>query len=219
MRAATRLLVLVTALGLVACTGDEPVPPPLAERFVSAADAPASKPDPVELRQTANELDEFVTGFSSHMVDADSEDMTQVFQDAGFKQAGTEVRFFGETHSRDAPHVFSSFFELDSEDGAASALDWLVTDAKKPCPESCATVISEFDVPDIPDAIGVRRLATAENIEAAGTSNQFPHDSYSVSFSIGSLVYTMEFSGPPGSVSVEQAREIATAYYDRLAGE
>jgi len=39
-----------------------------------------------------------------------------------------------------------------------------------------------------------------------------------VAFTVGSSVYTMEFAGPPGSVSMQRAREIATAYHDRLAG-
>ena len=44
--------------------------------------------------------------------------MTTVFQEAGFKAAGIDTRFFGETHTDTAPHVISSFIELESEDGA-----------------------------------------------------------------------------------------------------
>jgi hypothetical protein len=218
MRFAIRLLVPLTAVVFVACSGGDDAPPPLAQRFVTAADAPGSKPDPEEGRETAEVVDEFVATFTQHMVDPDREEMSTVFQDAGFKGAGTEVRYFGETHSPDAPHVFSSFYELESEDGARSVLDWLETDSKKPCPESCATVVSDFDVDDIPDARAVNRLTTAENIEAAGTPGQIPRDSYWVGFTVGSSVYAMEFAGPPGSVSEQQAREIASAYHDRLAG-
>ena len=168
-----------------------------------------------QLRDVADRLDDGLT----HMVDADSQDMTTVFQEAGFEQAGTEVRFYGETHSPDDPHIFSSFYELGSEDGARIALDWLVKDAKKPCPESCATVLSDFDVAGIPDSSGARRLTTAEAIEAAGTPNQIPRDDYLVAFTVGSSVYTVNLAGPPGSVTEQQAREIASAYYDRLAGD
>ena len=218
MRYAVRLAVLVTAVALMACSGDEPAPPPLAQRFVSAADAPGSTIDTVEVRETADEIDAFVSLFSPHMVDADRDEMTTVFGEAGFQEAGTEVRFIGETHSPDVPHIFSSFYEVGSEDEAASTLDWLVTDSKKPCPESCATVVSEFDVPGIPDTNGVRRLTTAEAIEAAGTSEQIPRDSYLVGFTVGSSVYTMDLAGPPGSVTEQEARETASAYYDRLTG-
>ena len=145
--------------------------------------------------------------------------MTTVFQEAGFKGAGVDTRFYGETHTPGAsPHVFSSFIELESEDGATSALDWLETDSKKPCPMSCAVQISSFDVDDIEDARGVHRLTTAEDIERLGTEDQRPFDSYWVGFTNGAFVYTVDLLGPPGSVSEEQALEIASAYYDRLTG-
>lgn len=127
-----------------------------------------------------------------------------------------DARFFGETHAFTAPHVFSSFIELESEDGATSALDWLETDSRKPCPMSCAVQISTFDVDDIPDARGVHRIATAEDIARVGTEDQPPFDSYWVGFTNGAFVYTADLRGPPGSVSEEQALDIASAYYDRL---
>jgi hypothetical protein len=218
-RYAVRLAVLLAVVSLVACSGDEPDPPPLAQRFVTAADAPGSTIDTVEVRETADETDAFVSLFSQHMVDADRAEMTSVFDEAGFLNAGTEVRFIGEEHSPDAPHIFSSFYEVGSEDGATSALEWLVEDSGKPCPESCATVVSQFGVPGIPDASGVRRLTTAEAIEAAGTEEQIARDSYWTGFTVGSSVYTIEFAGPPGSVTLQRAREIASAYHDRLAGD
>jgi hypothetical protein len=217
MRHAIRLAVVVTAV-MAACSGNEPAPPPLAERFVTEADAPGSTLDPEEGRATADELDAFISTFSGFMVDADREEMTSVFEEAGFEQAGTEVRFIGKEHSPDEPHIFSSFYQLDSEDEVGSTLDWLESDSMKPCPESCATVVSDFDVDGIPDTTGIRRLTTAEAIEAAGLPNQIPRDQYWIGFTVGSSVYTMELAGPPGSVTEEQAREIASAYYDRLTG-
>ena len=86
----------------------------------------------------------------------------------------------------------------------------------KPCPGSCATRITTFDVEDIEGGRGVRRVATAEDIEAAGTEDERPLDSYWVGFTVGPFVYTVELRGPPGSVSEEQTRTIATAYHDRL---
>jgi hypothetical protein len=220
MRSAIRLLALVTAVALVACSGDdETAPPPLAQRFLTAADAPGTKPDPVETRETTVDFDEFIAVLGPALIDPDEEEMTTVFQEAGFKGAGVDARFFGETHDPHGPHVFSSFIELESEDGASSALGWLETDAMKPCPNSCATRVSSFGVDGIPDARGVHRIATAEDIEAAGTENEQPSDSYWVGFTVGSVVYVMELHGPPGgSVSEEQAQEIASAYYDRLTG-
>ena len=165
------------------------------------------------------DLDEFIPAFSPAVVDPDEEEMATVFQEAGFEVAGEDVRFFGETHTPTARHLFNWYIELESEDGAGSVLDWLEADSMKPCPESCAVRISSFDVDGIPDARGIHRIATAKDIEAAGTEDQRPSDDYWVAFTVGSIVYTMELQGPPGgSVSAEQAQEIASAYYDRLTG-
>ena len=195
-------------------------PVPLAQRFLTAEDAPGSTPDPVEKRQTTVDVDEFIAALSELVVDPDEEEMTTVFQEAGFKGAGVDARFFGETHTPGAsPHVVSSFIELESEDGATSALDWLETDSRKPCPMSCAVQISTFDVDAIADARGVHRIATAEDIEKFGTTDQQPFESYWVGFTDGSFVYTVDLHGPPGSVSEEQALDIASAYHDRLTGD
>jgi hypothetical protein len=221
VRFAIPLLAALAMITLVACAdGDDETaaPLPLAQRFVTAEDAPGSKPDPVEKRETTVDFDVFIPALSERAVDPDKEEMTTVFQDAGFKRAGVDARFFGATHTFTARHVFSSFIELESEDGATSALDWLETDSRKPCPMSCAVQISTFDVDDIADARGVHRVATAEDIERVGTEDQQPFDSYWVGFTEGSFVYTVDLRGPPGSVSEERALDIASAYHDRLAG-
>jgi hypothetical protein len=89
----------------------------------------------------------------------------------------------------------------------------------KPCPHSCAARVSSFDADGIPDARGVHRIATAEDIEAAGTEAEDPSDSYWVGFTEGSIVYTVDLHGIPGSVSEEQVQRIASAYYERLTGD
>ena len=190
-----------------------------AQRFVTAEDAPGSKPDPVEKRQTTTDFDAFISTLSDSSVDPDMDEMTTFFKDAGFKSAGLDARFFGETHSPETSvHVFSSFIEVGSEDGATSALDWLESDQMKPCPVSCAVQRSSFEVDDIPDARGVHRVATAEDIERVGKSDERPQDDYWIGFTRGPIVYTMLLHGHavPGTVSEEQAQQIAKAYYDRL---
>ena len=208
------------AVALVACGGDDEAaaPVPLAQRFLTAADAPGTKPDPVETRQTTVDFDEFIATLSEGAVDPDKEEMTTVFREAGFKGAGEDSRFYGETHKRTAPHVDSSFIELESEDGATSALDWLETDSMKPCPTSCAVQVSTFDVDDIEGARGVHRLATAEQIARDNNPNELPFDSYSVGFTEGHSCTRWTCMDPPGSVSEEQAQEIARAYHERLTG-
>ncbi len=229
MRFAKPFLVALIAVTLVACDGGDddaatPVPEaaaplPIAQRFLTAADAPGTKPDPVETRQTTADLDEFIAALSEGpLVHPEESDMNTVFQEAGFKWGAVDARFYGGAHSFTVPHVFGLIIELQSEEGAKSVLDWLEEDSMKPCPMSCAVTISDFDVDDIPEARGVHRIATAKDIEAAGTEEQVPSDSYWVGFTDGSVVYTVDLSGPPGSASVseELAQKIASAYYDRL---
>jgi len=219
VRFAFPLLVAVTAAALVSCGNDDGTaePGPVAQRFVTAEDAPGSSTDPVELRQVTEDFDEFITVITDASINPDRAEMTALFQDAGFESAGVDARFFGETHNPEtSPHVFSAFIEVESEDGATHALEWLDTDLHKPCPGSCATDVSDFDVGEIAGARGVRRIATAEDIEAAGATEQRPRDSYWVGFTDGAFVYTLDVQGPPGSVTEEQARGIATAYYERI---
>ncbi len=221
MRFTIPLLAALALATLAGCDGGDAetaAPLPVAERFVTAEEAPGSKPDPDETRQTTADFDEFIATLSEHAVDADTEEMTEVFQGAGFKSAGVDTRFYGETHTPgQSTHVVSSFIELADEDGATSALDWLEADVQKPCPGSCAVRHSTFDV-DLPGGRGIRSIATAEDIERLGTSDQVPFESYWVGFSNGAIAYTVELFGRPGSISEEQAQEIASAYNDRLTG-
>jgi hypothetical protein len=220
MRIAIRLIVAWTTAALVACGGgDDPVP--VAERFPTAEEAPGTTPDPVEERQTPEDLDEFITALTPALIDPDQEEMTTVFEEAGFERAGLDVRFFGDDHEAlpHPPHLFSWFIELESEDGAASVLEWLEADTMKPCPESCAATFGSVEVDGIPDARGVHRIATAESIEAAGTEDEVPSESYWVGFTVGPVVYTVDLNGSPGSVSEEQAESIASAFHDRLTGD
>ena len=224
MRVAVPLVVVISAFVLAGCSGDDnenAAALPVAQRFVSAEDAPGSKPDPVEKRETTTDYAIFIPALKEQSIDPDSDEMAELFDDAGFKSAGVDTRFFGETHSPETSnHVFSSFIELGSDDAATSALDWLETDQLKPCPESCAVQRSSFDVEGIPDARGVHRVATAEDIERVGASDEQPQDDYWIGFTDGSTVYTMTLHGHggAGTVTEEQAQQIAAAYYDRLTG-
>jgi len=218
------LLLAAVAVGLASCGGsdDETAAPlPVAQRFVSGEDAPGSKPDPVEKRATTTDFAIFIPALKDASINPDDGELNDVFQADVFKSAGQDARFFGETHSSETSnHVFSSFIELGSEDAAANALDWLETDQMKPCPESCAVQRSGFDVNDIPGARGVHRVATAEDIKQVGNKDERPQDDYWIGFTNGPIVYTMVLHGHggPGSVSEDQAQQIASAYYDRLTG-
>ncbi len=222
MRFAVPFVAALAIFTLAACGGDDETaveePVSLSQRVLTEEDVPGSKLDPVEKPQASADFDEFIEELGNRAVDPDTDEMTAVFEEAGFEEAVTETRFFGETHTPDVPHVANSVIQLRSDGGATSALDWLEADSMKPCPKTCAVQIDEFDVDGIPDARGVHRSASAEDIEAVGGSDERPFDSYWVAFTHGPFVCTMDLFGPPGSTSQEQALTIAGAYYERIAG-
>jgi hypothetical protein len=212
-------LLLLALFAASSCGGgDEAQPLTLEQRVVAAEDAPGWKDDPVEQGQQTTDLGEFITALHELAVDADPGTTTDLFREAGFQGAIFDVRFFGETHTQDAPHIFSSAVQLGSEDGTRSALEWLEADSKKPCPRTCALRVSEFDVDGIPDARGIHRSQSAEDIERLGQKDDRPFDSYAVLWSDGPFVYSVDVDGPPGSVSEEKAEEIATALHHRVEG-
>ena len=169
MRFAIPLLAALALVASAGCGGDDTAqeePAALEQRIVTEADAPGSKPDPVEKRQMTLDFDEFIDVLGEVAIDPDTEEMTDVFRQAGFEGAIIDTRFFGATHRPGTPHIVSSVIRLQFEEGAANALEWIEADSVKPCPKTCAVKISEFGVDGVPDARGVRRSASAEDIEA-----------------------------------------------------
>jgi len=211
------VLVLGTACGGGSDEATSTGPLALAQRVVTEEDAPGSKPDPVEKRQTAADEQEFIEKMGDAFVNPSEEDRKSL-QTVGFVQAINDTRYFGETHSRDDAHTFSLVVQLDSPDGATEMTDFFHTDSLRPCPESCAFSVSEFDVDGIPGATGVRRVATEDAIKAAGTSENRPYDSYAIFFADGDFAYNIDYGGPPGTTSEDKAVEIAQNLYDRVHG-
>jgi len=213
---------VAAVLGLAACGGgsDEATSTgalALDQRVVTEEDAPDSKPDPVEKRQTAADEDEFVEKMGDAFINP-TEQETDDLQTVGFVQAIRDTRYFGDVHSRDAAHTFSLVVQFDSPDSAKEMADFFHTDSLRPCPESCAFSVSEFDVDGIPGATGVRRYASEEAVQAAGTSENRPQDSYAILFADGDFAYDIDLSGPPGTTSEDKAVKIAQKLYDRVHG-
>ena len=222
MKAFLLALAATAALGLAACSGGDGEttatgPLTLEQRVVTEEDAPGSKPDPVEKRQVAPDRQTFADTMGDAFVNPTDEEKAKLGT-IGFVQAIRDTRFFGDTHSRDALHTFSLVIQFDSPDAAKEMADFFHTDGVRPCPESCAFQVSEFDVAGIPGATGVRRVATEEDIKAAGTGENRPHDSYAIQFADGDFAYRIELGGLPGEPSEDKAVEIATALYERVHG-
>ena len=216
------LLSAVLVLGLAACgggSGEATSTGPLAldQRVVTEEDAPDSKPDPVEKRQMAADEQEFSDKMGDAFINPTEQEIKDL-QTVGFVQAIRDTRYFGDTHSRDDAHTFSLVVQLDSPDGAKEMADFFHTDSLRPCPESCAFSVSEFNVDGIPGATGVRRYASEEAVKTAGTSENRPYDSYAIFFADGDFAYDIDLGGPPGTTSEDKAVEIAQNLYDRVHG-
>ena len=201
MKGLVLFLSAVLVLGIAACNDDSGTatstgPLALAQRVVTEEDAPDSKPDPVEKRQTAADIEEFADKMGDAFINPSKQE-NQDLQTVGFVQAIRDTRYFGDTHSRDDAHTFSLVVQLDSPDGAKEFADFFHTDSLRPCPESCAFSVSEFDVDGIPGATGVRRFASEEAVKTAGTSNERPYDSYAIFFADGDFAYNIDYGGRP----------------------
>jgi hypothetical protein len=221
VRWAIALLVILLTATLAGCGGNDrtAAPLPLAQRFITAGDAPGSKPDPDEARQVTRNFDDFLAAINEQAINPKKTEIAKAFRRSDFQSAGIDLRFYGKHHVPGrSTHIGSAFVALKSKDGATRALDWLTADSSKPCPKSCATRISTFKVDRLPDGRGVRRIATAGDIKSGGFVGENPGEHYWVGFTIGDLVYTVDLFGLPGAVSEKQILEIANAYYDRLNG-
>ena len=192
------------------------------QRVVMEADAPDSEADPVEEPVEVNGADEFISKLGDRFVNPTQEEVEN-FENGGFVRALHVTRFIPETpggpHSRNARHIFSLTMQFDSEQGAKDALETLHLDSLRPCPETCAEQVEEFDVADIPGAFGTHRSASEESIQQTGDTKEHPFDDYQISFSDGVFAYRIILSGEPGKVTQDEAGEIAESLYDRVKGQ
>ena len=136
----------------------------------------------------------------------------------GFVEAIRDTRYFGDMHSKDDLHTFSLVVQLDSPDGAKEMADFFHTDGVRPCPESCAFSVTEFDVDGIPGATGVRRYASEEAVKTAGTAENRPYDSYDIHSRTATSPTASSSADRPASPTEDEAVEIAQNLYDRVHG-
>jgi hypothetical protein len=226
LKALILALAATAVLGLAACgggNGEATSTGPLAldQRVVTEQDASDSKPDPVETGVTVNTADEFIDQLGDSFIDPTPEDVA-AFKSAGFVQAIDDTRFLPlgmvTTHSPANPHIRTTVVQFSAADGAKTAQEIEHRDSLRPCPENCATSVEEFDVSDIPGALGTRRHASQEDIDTTGATDIHPYDEYEIEFTDGVFAYRVRLNGPPGSVSEDQAKDIAQSLYDRVHG-
>jgi hypothetical protein len=210
---------LVFCLPLVACGGDAArTALTLEQRVVGAVEAPGSEPDPIEPQVTATGLEELESELAGPtLYDEDIE----AFGEAGFVSMVADTRFFpsepGGEHFRTSPHVFTAVYEFESEEGANAAVDVVHRIGLRPCPETCAYEITEFEPSSVPNAKGVQGIATQESIDRIGDDIE-PDARYSVFFTDGPFAYEVTTFGPPDAVSRQQVEDIAAKLYERVNG-
>jgi hypothetical protein len=191
------------------------------QRVVTKEDAPDFEDDPIEKPVAVASADEFVSRLGHEFVNPTPEEVGKL-KTEGFVRALHVTRFMpatpGGPHTRTAPHIFSLTMQFDSEQSAKDALEILHADSLRPCPKTCAEQAEEFDVADIPGALGTHRSATAESIQQTGDTEETPFDAYQVQFADGVFAYRIILSGPPGKVTEKQVKETAKSLYDRVKG-
>jgi hypothetical protein len=219
MRLVTIAAALVFSLPLVACGGEEArAPLTLEQRVVGAAEAPGSEPDPVETQVTATGLEELESELAGPEV---YEEDIRAFGEAGFVSLVIDTRFFpsepGGEHIPASPHVVTVVYEFESEEGANAAVNVGHRIGLRPCPETCAYEITEFQPAGVPNAKGVQAIATQESIDRVGDDVE-PDARYSVYFADGPFAYEVTTFGPPDEVSRQQLEDIAAKLYARVKG-
>jgi hypothetical protein len=219
MKLVTLAAALLLGLSLVACGAASGESLALEERVVDAAEAPGSEPDPEETPVTLTGLEELEDEFSGPEV---YEEDLQAIEEAGFVAMAINTRFFpsepGGEHAPGTPHVVTRVSEFESDQGANVGVAVAHAIGLRPCPETCAYVIEEFEPAGVPDATGVQAIATQESIDDIGDDDVHPDARYSIYFADGPFAYEVTVFGPPDEVTREQAEEIAGALYDRVQG-
>ena len=219
MRVLALFVTAVIALGAAACGGEDAAPLTLEQRVPGEADAPGSKADPEETPITLTDIED-VRSLPEGLMTPTDEDVSAM-EEAGFVSGLADTRFFpsepGAEHVGEEAHVATLVIQFASEEEAADMAGLLHDDGLKPCPGSCAVDIIEFEVDDIPDAQGGKRITTAERLEETGEEG-FPFAAYAISFADGPFAYDVTMFGPPGKVSQEQLDEIAKNLYERVEG-
>ena len=219
MRFGALLAAVVLGVGVAACGGDPAAPLTLEQRVPGASEAPGSEADPVETRVTVTGIDEF-SDFVTDDPRVTDEDI-HAFENAGFVAAVRDARFFpnepGGEHVPEARHLFALVLQFDSDDGARDAAEQMHQFNLRPCPDTCAFDVREFDVDGTSNATGVQRIATQESLDEVGDPGH-PRAEYIVNFADGPYVYDIALDGPPGEVSEQEVEEIARKLYERVAG-
>ncbi len=118
VRFAIPLVAALAMLTFVACSGDDneaATPVPLEQRFLTAEDAPDSKADPDETRQTTVDFDEFIATLSERAIDPDTEESDR----RSFRRLASRAR--ASTHASTERHTHPASRHMSSARSSSSS--------------------------------------------------------------------------------------------------
>jgi hypothetical protein len=218
LRLAATVAVMLCALSFAACDDDDNEVAPIAveDRLLTTADVPDGYSVAREFTwDTAEGVRD--DGLGTTTIQASPDEAYDVVRNAGFK-AGAGRVFERNDATEPADFIVVIVLQLGSSDGAGDVLDFSADDSEKPCPETCAFTISETDIEGIPNARGVRRIATQETIEATGGSDG-PGEVRRVAFTDGPFFYYINaVHTPPSETESSTAEMLAKRLYERVKG-
>jgi len=199
--------VSVSAALILAGRREQDKPLVLSERVWEPAEAPAAtRPGK---RQASSDVATFVDQIKDSLVRTTPGEAEKILSDAGFKGAvAREYKAVG-------AGAVAVAMQLRDSDAATSVLEWSNKDALSPCPGECNLDISAFDVKDIPEARGVKRLRE-RGAQGDGPSN--PFESQEISFVDGHVLYVLRTEGDPGTSDRDALVYAAKRLYDRVKG-
>jgi hypothetical protein len=160
-------------------------------------------------RQATSDVATFVDQIKDSLVRTTRSAAEKILSDPGFERA------VAREYEGERAGAVSVAMQLRDADAATRVLEWSNKDALSPCPGECNVDITAFDVKDIPNARGVRRLRE-KGAHGAGPSH--PFESFEVSFADGQVLYVLRTEGAPGTNDRDRLLRAATRLYDRVKG-
>jgi hypothetical protein len=205
---ALALTCLSVAAALLLAGRDEPDEPlALSGRVWGPGEAPAAaRPGK---RNATSDAATFVDQIKDSLVRTTPGEAEKILSDAGFKGA------VAREYEAGGAGAVSVAMQLRDSDAATSVLEWSNKDALSPCPGECNVDITAFDVKDIPEARGVKRLRE-QGAQGAGPSN--PFESYEISFVDGHVLYVLRTEADPGTSDRNALVHAARQLYGRVKG-
>jgi hypothetical protein len=160
-------------------------------------------------RQATSDVATFVGQIKDSLVRTTPSGAEKILSDAGFEGA------VAREYEGDGAGAVSVAMQLRDADAATGVLEWSNKDALSPCPGECNVDITAFDVKDIPDARGVKRLREKG---AQGAGPDHPFESFEVSFVDEQVLYVVRTEGDPGASDRDGLAHAAKRLYDRVKG-